>query len=350
MRVRIQHNVVRRSRASHAGRGTWAPAFGNRSQHAGLYPGVLLPEHLPEEGGVLVLVVEVVGAHLGDGGVGGGGGEPAEGGGLDGVRGGGLPPALGGAGLGEVGAELALLLVELEHDADPDHAGEDAGDDLADEHDGEEPDDAHDEEVLLAPGPELEGVQPAHRQALEGDGADGELEDVGGAEGEQRVGVEQGGAQEHVGAGDEGGDPVAGERELVLDQQEEGQEAPQHVEHDVAGRVDIGGGRPLAVDHEAEQHARHRQVGVQAGAAAAPGPPALPLRGEDDPVDEEQRAHEVVHPDAAEPQPAREGDEPQHRYGLHDGEEGRDVRLHHPQVHQLPLVHALFGLVHPRRP
>eukprot|EP00960_Hanusia_phi_P056680 763340-Hanusia_phi.AAC.11 len=131
----------------------------------------------------------------------------------------------------------SALLVELH----PDDAGEGAGDDLADaEHDGGETDDAHDEAVVVAPGPELEGVEPADGQALEGDGADGELEDGGGAEREEGVGVEEG--------GDEGGQPVAVEGELVLDQQEEGHEAPEHVEDDVAGGVDVRGGGLLAVD------------------------------------------------------------------------------------------------------
>eukprot|EP00960_Hanusia_phi_P005539 161068-Hanusia_phi.AAC.1 len=84
--------------------------------------------------------------------------------------------------------------------------------------------------------------------------------------------------------------------------------------------------------------ARMDSTSTDAEDSVCTAPPGLPLRGEEDAVDEEHRADEVVHAQAAEAKPGGEGDEPQHRDGLYYGEEGRDVRLHHPEVDHL-LVH-----------
>ncbi|EKX36199.1 hypothetical protein GUITHDRAFT_117723 [Guillardia theta CCMP2712] len=68
---------------------------------------------------------------------------------------------------------------------------------------------------------------------------------------------------------------MAPERELILHEQEERHEAPYGVEGDVPGAVHVPRPHPLGVDHEAEQHAGHGEVRVDA---------TLHLHGEEYPV------------------------------------------------------------------
>eukprot|EP00960_Hanusia_phi_P060207 764435-Hanusia_phi.AAC.3 len=247
---------------------------------------------------------------------------------------------------GQPHAQVALLLVEPDHDTEPDHGGEGAGDPLADEENGSEANDRHDEgAVLVRWVPDPVGVVPTHGKTLEADAPDRELQHACLVQREGAVDIKHHRAREDLRpvftllqtfhhdtqTRIEAQEPEQGQ--LILHQQPESDEAPDAVEGQLldAGEVD----RAAGVDDEAQQDTADRHVRVHQALLPAHVAGVQVVDAVEVPVDEEERRDHRV--DA----PMRHADGREHRHQTEDGEclhdhhEGGDVRLNDPEVKQI---------------